>query len=573
MYVRVDDQKSYVLYGDYTTSSLSSARGLGDYNRAFTGLKLHREEGRLSANVFASRDNQRQVVDEIRGNGTSGRYLLRAGEVREQSERVEIIVRDRNQPSVILSTTPQTRFLDYTLDTFSQGILFRAPVPSFDANLNPVFIRITYEIEQGGPNFLVAGADAQYALSDNLEIGAAYTSDRNPQARFSLRSLNASYRLAANTTLVGEWAQSSGGGANGSTSGGDRGDAQRLELLHEGRNLAARLFWGRSDSGFNNPSSLLSQGREEATFKATYRLSGDSRLIAEALRSKDTLGTGVRLGGQLALQRWLSNGVQVEVGVRKVKDDGALTASGESQEADFTSVRARVAAPVPGTPQANVFAEYERAVQGDGQVLALGGDYQFANRGRLYLRHELLSSLTGRYGLNGATDQQTTLIGIDGDYMKNGRIFSEYRVGGGISGRDAQAAIGLRNTFTLRPGVRLNTSFERVKDLGGVQLGRSDSSSIAATGALEYTVNPDFKGTARLEVRRGATDAFLATLGAAYKISPALTLLGKGIYSRSDNGSGGFAAPGSIPAAGVYLSGRNQHRAIIGSARRKTQKR
>jgi uncharacterized repeat protein (TIGR01451 family) len=556
LYVRVDQNKSYVLYGDYTTSGLNTARSLGDYNRSFTGLKLHRETDRFSANLFASRDSQRQIVDEIRGNGTSGRYLLRAGDIREQSEKVEIIVRDRNQPSVVLSTTPQTRFVDYTLDGFSQGIIFRSPVPSFDSNLNPVYIRVTYEVEQGGPNFTVAGGDAQFQVNNKLNLGGAYSTDRNPQAPFSLRSINATYRFAASTTLVGEWAQSK--------RGEEKGGAQRIELLHEGTRLAARLFWGRSDAGFDNPAALLSQGRQEATLKATYKVDGSNRIVAEALRSKDVAGNGTRSGAQLSLEHSFDNNVRVEVGVRKVKDSGTPLQSGNgATPADFTSLRAKVTAPVPNMPQANLFAEYEKAVQGDGQVLTVGGDYQIANRGRLYLRHELISSLSGRYGLNDTTDQHSTLIGMDADYMKNGRVFSEYRVGGGISGRDAEAALGLRNTWNLGEGLRANTSFERIKDMGGTS-GVSNN-SIAVTGGLEYTRSPNFKGTARMEVRNGdSSDSILGTVGAAYKISPSFSLLGKGVYSKTNSAS----ATGST---GVNFAGQNQRRALIGLSYRSSK--
>ncbi|BCM90977.1 hypothetical protein IAD21_02840 [Abditibacteriota bacterium] len=552
LYVRVDNQKSYVLYGDYTTSSLNSARSLGDYNRSLNGFKTHVEKGRLNANLFASNDNARQVVDEIRANGTSGRYLLRSGDIRDQSEKVEIIVRDRNQPSVVLQTTPQTRFVDYTLDGFSQGLVFRSPVPSVDSNLNPIYIRVTYEVEQGGPKFLVAGGDLQYRLNNKVEVGGSYSRDKNPQDPYSLRSLNATVRFAPNTTLVGEWAQSERGALTG--------NAQRIELLHEGRKLATRLFWGRSDRNFDNPAALLTQGRQEASFKATYKLNGSSRVIAEAIRSNDIAGGGTRTGAQVTLQRSLANGIQVEAGIRKVKDSGnPYPDNTNATPADFTSLRAKITAPVPGLPRANASLEYERAIQGSGQVLAIGGDYQIANRGRVYIRHELISSLSGRYGLgdDNGPDQQTTLIGIDADYMKNGRVFSEYRMGGGISGRDAQASIGLRNAWSLGQGVRFNTTFERIRDMS--QSGQGVGDSTAITGALEYTRSRNFKGTARLELRSGRSDSVLGTVGVAYKISPSLSLLGKGVYSRTSSGTG------------VDLTGQNQSRAVLGLAYRSTK--
>lgn len=550
LYVRIDQNKSYVLYGDYMTSGLNPARSLGEYNRSFTGLKLHHETERFSTNFFYSHDSQRQVIDEIRANGTSGPYLLRTTEFVEQSEKVEIIVRDRNQPSVILSVRSMSRFADYAIDGLSDGILFRAPVPSVDENLNPVFIRVTYEVDQGGPKFSVTGVDAQFKLTQKLEVGGALTDDRNPQDPFKMRSLNATYRFAPGTTLVGEWAQTDRLGG--------KGDARRLEFVHESPRLSTRLFWGRSDAAFDNPAALLTQGRQETNLKATYKLDSNNRLIAEALSSKDNATGGRRTGAQIAVERSLPNNIRVQVGVRHVKETDApsQTLGIDAEPANFTSLHTKITAQVPRHPEASVFAEYERAVRGSGQVLAVGGHYQFSNRSRVYLRHELISSLSGRYGLNDSQDQNSTLVGMDMDYMKNGRLFNEYRVRGGISGREAEASTGLRNTWNLKPGLRLNTTFERIKDMGGTTV---NGTSTAVTGAIEYTADPKLKGMARIEFRNGSnSDSLFGTLGVAYKMSPAFTVLGKGVFNQTKSSSGG----------GLTAGMTRQNRAIIGLAYR-----
>ena len=38
----------------------------------------------------------------------------------------------------------------YTIDALSGEILLKAPLPSVDADLNPVYLRVTYEVEDGG---------------------------------------------------------------------------------------------------------------------------------------------------------------------------------------------------------------------------------------------------------------------------------------------------------------------------------------------------------------------------------------------------------------------------------------
>jgi len=93
---------------------------------------------------------------------------------------VEILVRDRNQPSVVLRTIPMTRFLEYTIDPLSKRLLFAAPVASVDENLNPRFIRVTYEADSGGPTFWTYGADAQVKVTSWLQVGGSYNRDENP---------------------------------------------------------------------------------------------------------------------------------------------------------------------------------------------------------------------------------------------------------------------------------------------------------------------------------------------------------------------------------------------------------
>ncbi len=458
LYVRVDRDRSYVLYGDYSTSSQTLARSLGEYQRSLTGGKTHIENEKFSFNAFAAHDNTRQIVEEIPAQGLSGPYRLSNFGLVRQSERVEIIVRDRNQPSVILQITPQTRFSDYTLDGLTDGILFRAPIPSRDANLNPIFIRVTYEVEQGGPRFFVGGLDGQVKLGKNFSLGASVSTDRNQEDPFDLRALNAIYRISPNTLIIAE-AASTDRKSVGS------GNAQRFELLHEGSRLQARLFAGRASENFSNPSSVLTQGREELAATAAYRLSATSQLRAEALRTKDTQRGGTRQGVQLSYERALSDALRLELGIRNTKEDFSQnTPNADVTPVNFTSLRARLTGQVPSVRDLSVFTEYERALSGDGQALSVGGQYQLGNRTRLYAVHELISSLEGRYALNDFQTHNSTLFGIDTDYMKNGRLFSEYRIRDAIDGRQAEAALGLRNLWNLGRGVRLGTSFERVTD-------------------------------------------------------------------------------------------------------------
>lgn len=168
LYVRFDKEKSFFLYGDFNTASTTPARQLGSYSRSVTGVKEHYEDEFVAANAWATRDNVRRIADEQPARGISGPYALTSTQGISGSERVEVLTRDRNQPSVILKTVQMARFSDYEFEPFSGNVIFKAPIPSADENFNPQSVRVTYEVEQGGPKFWLGGVDGQWKVRDDL---------------------------------------------------------------------------------------------------------------------------------------------------------------------------------------------------------------------------------------------------------------------------------------------------------------------------------------------------------------------------------------------------------------------
>lgn len=527
LYLRADREKSWLLYGDFTPPSVTPARNLGAYNRSLNGLRGHFEAGNLAVDAFASHDSTRQVVEEFAANGTSGPFLTGTGAMVVNSERIEVIVRDRNQTGVILSTSAQVRYADYDIEPLTGRILLRRPVPSLDAELNPVSIRIAYEVDQGDPTFWVTGAAAQYKIGQKIEVGGSVVDDRNPIATTLLTSVNATVKPDDKTTVIVEAAQM------------DRmdrtGRAVRIDATRVDGKLESRVFAGRADAGFDNQSSSLPKGRVEGGARASYAVTDRFKLLGEALHTEDLVSGAARDGVQLGAAYAFDGGVRIEGGVRHSREqaaEGTVLA-----QPDLTSVRAKVSAQVPGLPQATVFAEAEQDVKDSGRrMAAVGGEYRFAGGSRVYGRHELISSLGSSYELNEGIQRNASVFGIDSDYMKDGRVYSEYRArGSDLADRQAEAAIGLRNLWTIAEGVRANTTFERVQVIAG----SAANESIAATGAIEYGRDPRWKGTARLELRHGQdSDGVLNTLGLSWKLSDTLTFLGKNTASATRGAAG-----------------------------------
>lgn len=351
LYVRIDKAKSYALYGDFVTgdgftqpigqgavASLKQ-RSLGNYNRTATGVRLHHEEGRLTGNVFAFRDSLRQVVEEIASQG-SGPYGLRNNGVLEGSEKLEVLVRDRTQPSRILSVRALVRLVDYSFEPFSGRILLTSFLPSLDDNLNPVSLRITYEVDQGGDAFWVAGGDAQVKLSERLEVGGSAVKDQNPLAPYQLLSGNATWRIAERTALVVEAAQSTStvntNPANqtqavglAARSGEVQGQAARIELAHEGESTEARVFAGRSSPTFNNAAAPLAGGRDEFYAKGGLKVAPDLKVYAEAQRSADrNSGGGSREAAAFGARWQLLERLTLDASLRSAHETVGTQANG-----------------------------------------------------------------------------------------------------------------------------------------------------------------------------------------------------------------------------------------------------
>ncbi|MFN8582295.1 MAG: hypothetical protein U0163_15145 [Gemmatimonadaceae bacterium] len=529
-FAQLDHGASFTRYGDFTTPLTDDRRVLSAYDRTLNGAIEHVEGARGAVTVFAANERSKLVVDEIPARGISGPYALTSASV-VNSERVEVITRDRNQPSVILSRTALARFADYTIEPLTGRLILRLPLNPIDERMNPVSIRVSYESDSGtGETLWTYGGDASLRLSHALEVGATYASDESDDGTRRLLGGNATARFGEHTVVIGEIARTT-------TAAGDGGTAERFELRHASSWLDARLFAARSDSAFFNRSSTFLGGRTELGARWTAVLNARTRLLGEALRTRDNVTDGTRDGLLVGVERRLTRRVRGEIGYRYAKEDGVFPANAYTFGAvpnNTSALRARITADVV-EHRSSLFAEFEQDVrESDQHRGVVGGEYVLFNRARVYGRHEWISSLGGPYALNGTQDQQLTSFGIDADYLQNTQVYSEYRARDAFNGRDAEASIGVRRTWALARGVAANTAFSRVSPLAGNGLAPVSGQLPTATsiaGGLEFTRSPLWKGTGRLEYRDAETgDNVFGSLGFARKINRDFTILGRSLW-------------------------------------------
>ncbi|MGZ0707441.1 carboxypeptidase regulatory-like domain-containing protein [Coraliomargarita sp. W4R53] len=526
LYVRLDKKRSYLLWGDFETRSDHEAVDFGDYSRSLNGFNGQYENDRVKVSGFASQTSAVQVIDEISANGTSGPFRLSGSNGLLNSEKVEVLVRDRNQPAVILETRTLTRYVDYEFEAFSGSLVLRRPLASFDTELNPQSIRVTYEVDEGGEEHLVYGANAQVKVNEHLEVGAGYVRDENPEVDYELKSANATVKLPFNSYLITEVAES-----DDLVEG--NGTAYRAEIRRAGERTEARIFYGEADESFVNPTASLTSGRIEAGAEVTHLIDASTRLEVEAIYEEDVVTEGSRKGVKGMVYRRFPNQVELGLGGR-VSHETGTPASGTttipSTSEDITpnsiaSVIVAATAPVPHVPDMRMRGEVEQDVRDtDKTRVLLGADYQISTKTRAYVTHEFINSLGNEFTLNETQTNNRTLFGLETDYMEGGQYFNEYRVRDAVEGEQAEGAIGLRNQWSVAEGLRLNTTFEKVRPFTG----ETTNESTAATASIEYTAPEDWKATSRLEYRTSDTnDSVLATLGYARKINRNWSILTK----------------------------------------------
>ena len=589
LYVRVDKDKSYLLYGDFNTATTDNANKLSVYSRALTGAKAHYQTDNVQANVYVAKTANKGYVDEQPARGISGPYAVERPNAIANTETVELVVRNRAQPAVVLSRTRLARYSDYDFEPFSGRILFREPVPSVDENNNPIYIRISYEVEEEfGDKHWVGGFDAKLKLSDNVSFGAAYAKDNDKQTPYEIAGANIEVKLGSKTYVVAEVAQSKGTNAYNQNFSSitetnplvsTEGKAARLEIRHEGDDLKARVYATKSDPGFQNASAGVVAGRTELGANINYTVSPNLELSANALNTKDesggtTNGASRESAGVTAAYK-VNDMFKVEVGVNSVKEHlingsgGAVSNVGTGLnnssipgwgfngtgllatpstvlsapseipsviDNEYTSGRIKLIGTL--SPQAQLYAEYEQAISDtEKKRITVGAEYKFSEKSRIYASHELSNTLTGVYGLaNDGTRNASTIVGMSSGislpFLPDGQVYGEFRAAGPSGNKDIAAVAGIRNLWQVNPALSVTTALERQQIY---QATGEEHEATAASLGVDYLYNPSNRVSGKLEYRiSDIQEQWLGTLAYTRILSENWSAMAREAYTRTE---------------------------------------
>jgi len=531
LYVRIDKDRSYLLYGDYNTG-LNDTK-LSAFSRTFTGAKVDVDTGMLKLRGFASHTNHTLVVDKLQGKGIAGYYTLSKSPVTDGSEMVMIETRDRREPDLVLKREVMARWSDYYIDYSIGAILFKGPVPTCDADLNPVYIIVSYEAESPADTFYVYGGRASVRPSSWLEAGFTGMVEEKAVSDYRLLGADTTVALPFGNTLRAEWAQTdslftlnNAVTAKGGSAWMTRIDGKPL------KGLDYSAYYYNAGRYFDNPSAVdIPRGKERWGFEGSYNLGEHTQLRGRFLDEEDRLNNMNHIYGSAGIATAFGD---TKAGLDLYHESSTerfVPASSPDTRAPFdlseelpdrvTALKARVETKI--WKKLSLEAERSQDIQrGRDNVTQAGLNYQYSDTARFYAREQYLE-LEGR-------SQTRTVIGEESSIAKNTIAYSEYRLGGGMGGNGVQQSIGLKNKFNLGEGVTGNLAIERLSTISGNEKAAEPDAISVSTG-VEYLPKEDLKTTARVEFRDATNDITrLMEMGVAYKVGRDLAMFLKGRY-------------------------------------------
>ncbi|MEM7217254.1 MAG: hypothetical protein AAF515_02745 [Pseudomonadota bacterium] len=482
---RIDPNRFYTLYGDGAQQAFDADTTrqlylklerdtvmamLGDFDTGFDRTELTRYARRMNgaqaeyygkqfeASAFAANTDQGFYRDTIQGDGTSGIYRLSRGGLTRNSERVEIVVRDRFAPDRVLERLPLTGFIDYSIDYIAGTLLFKRPIASQDEAFNPQFIEVEYEVE-GQKEELVTGARVSYVgAGPGNEIGLTYVHDDSAGVGGDLAGVDAEWQLSDRQELIVEAAATERDAAIG---GSVSGEAYRAELRHNGERVAGTLFFRDQDGAFGLGQQVaLAGGIRRYGVQGEWKPHERLRVEFDAERQEDKGSGGERdIAGVEA--NWRPGVTELRAGARIVNETAASGVERTSEQLLAGAGREFL------DGRLSLRADGELALDGDGTTdfpsrAIAGAEYRFAKGFSLFAEQELT--------FGGERDTQDTRVGLRGQpwlgadvHTRVDRSFSE-------NGERLFATTGLLQQFRVGDAWLLDLGVDRVKTLRQSQL-------------------------------------------------------------------------------------------------------
>lgn len=280
-YLKLERGESYVMYGDFDTDMDESE--LAGNTRRFTGAKTDIKTDYVDVKGYAAYTDQAMFRVEIPGQGVSGYYQLPHRNIIRGSEKIIIETRDRDRPTEVISTEELRPYEDYNFDYRIGRVLFKKPIRAYDANFNPLYVVVWYELEDDDQRdyWTYGGRAAVHDKDRNVTVGASQLVTQGAQQNDTVQGVDATVRLTDTLTARAEYARSN-------TQEHGKDNAYLAELENEDDTYSYNLYYRRIGEDFDNEGMRGStSGREEYGVEAEIDLEGPWALRTDSFIRKD----------------------------------------------------------------------------------------------------------------------------------------------------------------------------------------------------------------------------------------------------------------------------------------------
>ena len=352
LYVLVTADRSHVVIGNMRTDL--EGIDLLRYDRALYGVLAHVEHAfqpgwDTRVRAFASDDTKRMARghDELRATGGSLYYVSRHSVV-EGSERVQVVVRERDS-RVVLSRTTLIRDRDYRMDYRDGRISLKSALsstlvtPWSLGGVQPLAVSsrqvlaghetwlvVDYESrERSEDSKMAGGVHVRQKLGEAVSVGAGFVTETRETDSYSLYGGDIQVTLAEGTEVHAEVATSRGidGSQRVSQDGGLRWEASQAaqgeetpeglavklsatsdvgKLMGDDLALKVRGWWEMRDPAFHGVGQVQDQGTERYGAVATYEPTDKDQLVLRFDGSTALEANDAFVDGQQETKRLLS---------------------------------------------------------------------------------------------------------------------------------------------------------------------------------------------------------------------------------------------------------------------------
>ncbi|MCK5896574.1 MAG: hypothetical protein KAG20_07195, partial [Cocleimonas sp.] len=487
LYAKIEKNKNSVMYGDYLTDSKTDHDSVARVQRSLTGLNGILDNGKTRLQAYVSRPEDNHIAnEEIRGKGTALNYRLNHHPLIRNSEVIELVTYSRDNPGVVITIRKLSRFGDYNVDDLTGDLSFSDAIPSVDEKQNPVYIRVSYDLEGNSEKYTVAGVRLNHQVTKTVNVGVSHSYDDNETEGKKITGISAEYKNKASRITA------SAATLTHQSASKDDGKAVRLEMEQKwSAKSKTNLTYGRADKNYDNQTGGVTADREELRITHRQRVAKNVGVNVEVIHSKSLSEDSVQqsVGVTADMKKGV---VTLKAGARHI------TQKNSADNDSFNTIILGAKAPLNiANRKGNVTAEYEQDIgNAERRRVALGADIQVHDKVKLYAKAEQINSMTGVSGLSTKSKQTTFSAGVKSTVLPSTEIYSEYRLRGTTGGRDLETASGIRGDYEIEKGLSVAPRMEIVKNIEG-----QGKDSVAVSVGVKDVRDKNQRKSGRVEIR------------------------------------------------------------------------